>query len=203
MDIILLYKKSRSGELEYAVKSLDNLDYDRLLILDGSITLPRWGKGSWLNQLAKLEYACSLKDLSDPFLATADDVFVLDEWEPINYNKGSLQDHIDGRRVRDSYTRSLIVTKNWLEDRGLPTLSFELHTPFLYEKQKLKDLIDLMPKDNALQVRSLYGNYYKIDTEYMQDCKNPKDYEGKTILSTNEHIFAGELGSYIRGKLDA
>lgn len=203
MDIVIPYKKNTSGELEWALKSLQNIDgYERVIVLDDSVTLPDWGhKNMYANQIAKYLYVCTTEGISDSILASNDDVFILRKWKPVNYNRGSLESHIAGRRIRDAYTRSLVATKAWLEQNGLPTLSFELHTPFLYDKNKLKAIIELMPKDIPLQLRSIYGNYYGIQTEFMEDCKNIKDYEGKIILSTNESTFRGELGEYIRSKL--
>lgn len=199
MDIIIPYKQSRSGELEWALESLKNIKHDKVLVLGDDIELPKWGyQSKYHNQIAKLLHACNNEYVSERFAASMDDVFILDEWKPVNYNKGTLQDHIRSRGRNDTYTRSLQYTEAWLKRHGHGTLSFELHTPFVYDKQKLLDLILMIPLRQPMQIRSLYGNYYNIPTEYREDVKNPTEYIGKDIISTDDITFRGKLGKYVR-----
>lgn len=198
-QVVIPYKASDTTELDYAIKSINRYISEDVLVLDEKAPIDDWGRGSYLNQIAKFKYACETLPC-ESFLATADDVFILDEYKHVYHNRGTLQEQIELRRS-GAYKRSLIETKRWLEKRNLPTLSFELHTPFLYDRLKLLELINMMPKDKQIQIRSLYGNYYGVETEYSEDCKNPVNYRDRPILSTNAVTWRSEIGSYIRSRL--
>lgn len=215
MDCVIPYIKSHSQELLWSVLSLQNIKHGNVYVIgdkpdmEGIIHLEddkkAWSHyGSYWNQASKYLTACNNPDISDDFVASNDDFFVMSEWQPINYNRGTLSEHIQGRRMSDQYQRSLMYTEQYLEANNYPALSFELHTPFVYNKRKLKKLIESLPKNRArpLQIRSLYGNIYGVETERIADVKNISDYQGKMLLSTNEKTFtAGDIGEYIRFEL--
>lgn len=122
------------------------------------------------------------------------------EWQPVNYNRGTLQDHVKWRKKRDGYSRSLVQTDLYLTARNYPTLSFELHTPFVFNKRKLKYLINTLPKQSTtvLQIRSLYGNMYNVDTEYHDDVKNTLH---NVLMSSSNASFKTNIGNQIRAAL--
>lgn len=169
------------------------------------VPLPnRWAKlGNYSDQINKYLTACYDERISDDFIASNDDFFIMKTWKPTIYNRGTLEEHMRWRGRNDVYQKSLQATKDYLEKNGYETLSFELHIPFVYNKRLLKQLIESLPQDprKQLQIRSLYGNIYKVDSEYMTDVKNPKDYQGMTLLSTNEKTFRLDLGMYIQRNL--
>lgn len=213
MDVVYTYKHTNSDELEWSIKSLKNVGHRSVYVIgddpkiDGVTHIPpdkqKWGDYSkYHNQIQNYLTAWRYNDISDDFLAMNDDFFILRSWEPINYNRGSLKDHIKQRRINDLYARSLNETRKYLETRNFPALSYELHTPFIFNKALLKKLIiDL--GDNILnkyQLRSLYGNVYRAPTEYHEDVKNVINPNAELISSSNA-TWRGEVGDFIRERL--
>jgi len=209
MDIILLHRQKNSEEAIYAAKSLKNIKHDNLYVIGDKIVGTAriehirhdWARLSkYHDQISKLLQICDDERISNDFIATADDVFIMEPWQPVNYNRSTLTQHIAWRKRFDSYSRSLKFTEQWLKRNGYPTLSYELHSPFIYNKKLLRSLIlKLSMKPGAdWQIRSLYGNVYGVKTEYHQDFKNPHDPFELPILSTSKRTFSGELGKFIR-----
>ena len=121
-------------------------------------------------------------------------------------HRGSLEDHYKGRRLNDSYTKTLKKTLEYLKAKGIQNpLSYELHIPMIFNKQKLnkliEDIIPIIKYDSPLLTRSLYGNLYNIGGQEMPDVKNPPEYEDKTFLSTNNKTFKQDIGQYIKDNL--
>lgn len=212
MDIVIPYKLSKSQELEYAVKSCKNLEHDRIIVVgdkpDLEVTYwkPSIVRYAMLSPhhdvIAKLNYVLS-KDISDDFILMNDDFFVLKTTDIKPKHRGTLDQHIAGRRFEDSYTKSLRKTNEYLKSVGIKhPLSYELHTPMVFNKHKLKALYEqILPnidKGGVLLTRSLYGNIYKVGGTEMKDVKNPDIFRGKIFLSTSDKSFEQEIGYYIR-----
>jgi len=215
--VIYPYKKTYSIELKYSIKSLKNIKHDSVIVIGDkpSYYVPAqlipnkkysWSKFSPShNQISK--YLTGIKAINDEDLILMnDDMYILDKWIPENYNRGTLIDHIKQRGRADSYSVSLKNTMQHLDVMGLPTLSYEVHTPFIVKRDKLELAIDeLLPhiiNGKPILIRSYYGNRFGIKSTYIDDCKNPEDYKGKTLLSTDDQSFTSEdIGEYIRGKL--
>lgn len=216
MDVVYVHRRKNSDEIIWSIKSVrENLKPRNIFVIgddpnvEGVIVIKplknKWASLSkYHDQINKYLTACQLDIVSEDFIAMNDDFFVLDKWKPVNYNRGSLLQHINLRTKHDSYTRSLLNTEKYLRSKRLPTLSYELHTPFVFNKHRLQLLIASLRMEDRqpLQIRSLYGNTYDIDTRYMEDVKNITNYKGKKLLSTNEKHFKFEpIGSYIRSIL--
>lgn len=215
LDCVIVHKQKRSDEVLWAIKSIQkNLTHRNIYVIgdpveiDGVINVPHepqaWASLSkYHDVISKYFQACNIKELSDDFISINDDTYCMTDWQPLNYNRGSLREHYSQRGlIYDSYSKSLMRTERYLQQRELPTLSFELHTPFLYNKAKLKELILSINNIHlAWQIRSLYGNTYQCPTEPADDVKSPANPEGMPIISTNEPAFMGKLGDYIREQL--
>ena len=206
------YIKNYSRELEWSIKSLKNVEHGEVYVIGlkpdyevpATFISPQrnhWsGLSPYNDVINKILQACNL-DISDDFLYMNDDLFILDAYNGTTYDRGDLLDHINGRRP-DSYTTALRNTLQWLRKNNYPTKDFETHTPIVFNRDKMKQLIDrILPRINGghnVLIRSLYGNVYGVDSEYMEnDTKNPQNYIGRTILSTNENTFIGKIGQYI------
>lgn len=201
-DVVYLYKPNKTGELFWSIKSLKNIEHQNVYIVRD--TKHDWaGYSKYHNQIAKLLDVCNNDDVSEDFIMFNDDFYVMDKWTPINYNRGLLSDHIQQRNKRDTYSRSLIQTDLYLTGRNYKSLSYELHTPFIFNKTKLKSLIENLPQIRSLwlQIRSLYGNIYNVKTEYMPDVKNPMEYTDKILLSSSDTTIKLGLGQFIRSEL--
>lgn len=217
MDIVWVYKNSGSDELEYSVKSTKHIKHRKKFIVGDKPSfegdylhvkphIVRWSMLSTHHDVInKLDYVLS-QDLTENFIFFNDDMFVMEKSKVPVAHRGKLDDHIAGRKLNDSYTKSLKKTSEYLKSIGIPEpLSYELHIPIVYNKKKLKEMyttiIPLITHAGPMLTRSLYGNIYNIGGTYMADVKNVENYREYTFLSTNEKTFKTEIGEYIRSKL--
>jgi hypothetical protein len=219
MDMVWVYKNtSNSDELEYSIKSAKNVEHGREIVVGDKPLfettaehkkpyIVRWAYLSPHHDVvSKLNYACTL-DISDDFILMNDDFYCLIPTTIPTAHRGTLDDHIAGRRVNDSYTKTLSKTNDYLKSLGIDKpLSYELHIPMVFNKDKLsimyEELIPRYTHASVMLTRSLYGNIYNIGGEYMDDVKNATNYREQTFLSTNEKTFRGEIGSFIKESLD-
>ena len=206
MDIVIPYSYSFTEELKYTIRSLKNLPHRNVYILgdktheDVIHIRGDWSiQNAYRNQIEKYLTACKIPEVSDMFIATNDDIFIMKKWKPVYYNKGDLADNTAKLKRWDTYTRSLKDTLNYLQQNNLPTINFETHTPFVYDKTKLKDLIESLDfNHNIYQIRSIYGNTYSIKSQQITDVKNTKNFRELDIISTQDSTFSGEIGKYIK-----
>ena len=202
-DIVIPYKRNTSGELRSSLSLIDkNVPHRRVYVVE-DFDKKKNSNVTHINQILKIKWAIENLELTEDFYLYNDDFFVL---EPVKdtpyYHKGTIQDHIDSRKYYDYYTRSLRSTLSCLDDGAL---SYEMHVPFLFNRDKLYELIisleDKIESGECPLIRSYYGNAYNVGGEYMEDVKNVKDFVGKTYLSTTESTFRGKVGDYVRSMI--
>jgi len=219
MDVVWAYMASRNPqELEYSIKSVQkNIKHGRLIVIGDKPEFKtiaehhkppicRWAFLSPHHDVIAKIYHATTMDITDDFIFMNDDFYCMKPTEIKANHRGTIQKHIDGRSRNDAYTKSLVNTKKYLVDKGIvEPLSYELHTPIVYNKVKLKkmydDMMEIIKYNAPLLTRTLYGNIYKIGGEYMDDPKNPHEYDDKIFLSSSENSFAGRLGEYVKEKL--
>lgn len=217
MDIVWVYKETGSEELKYSIKSAGNLKHGRNIVvgdkpaydIDAEHIKPHIVRWQMLSPhhdvINKLHYATT-QDISEDFICMNDDFFIMKPTDIPVSHRGTIDEHVAGRRLNDGYTKSLAATGAYLKSIGIENpLSYELHVPIVYNKQKLKDMYDtiipIISHRGPLLTRSLYGNIYKIGGEHMGDVKNADDYQDMTFLSTNDKTFRSEIGDYIRANV--
>lgn len=200
-DVVIPYLKNGSGELETCIALIKkNFPHRNIHVIDQ----PSHGVASHIDQILKLKWAIENLNLTEEFYLFNDDFFVLEPVEGTPYfHRGTLEDHVASRPFKDIYSRALKTTSEYLGDGSL---SYEVHVPFVFNKQKLYTLImthfpRLIESRECPLIRSTYGNLYKVGGELIEDVKNIKDFEGKTYLSTTEGTFRRQIGNYIRSKV--
>lgn len=210
------YKKTWSRELSYSIKSLKNVPHSGVYIIgdkpdyDVPATIiapePHQMPYSAYTDVFMKHYTTCLEIDADELLVMNDDFFIMQPYDFQMYDRGSMTDHIAERSRNDPYKQMLQNTYDYLTAQGETTKDYTTHTPFLYNRKNLLALIEqVMPeikRGKTMSIRTLYGNIFNVPSETIKDVKNPEVYEGLPILSTNEHTFMGELGLYIRSKLD-
>lgn len=214
MDMVWVYvNRGEQEELEYSIKSAKNVEHGREIVIGDKPnfdvehmkpSIVRWSMLSPHHDvISKLNYLTQA-DVSDDFILMNDDFFVMKPTEIPVAHRGTLEDHIAGRRLNDSYTKTLRKTYDYLKLLGFENpFSYELHIPMVFNKKKLagmyETVIPRITSASPMLTRSLYGNIFEIGGEKMDDVKNMKDFEGQTFLSTNEKTFNDDIGKYIRG----
>ncbi len=217
-DVVIPYRKvTPDTELFFALKSWKNIPHRNIWIVGDK---PDWYKGNHIpiteykwnihipihNQENKIRAACEHPDISDDFILSNDDFFIMKPTQLKLFNRGTLQQHISERQRRDQYQRSLQQTLEILHRQDIAEpLSFDLHIPMLLNKQKRLELSYAMePKLNRGYMplfRSLYGNLYPEPSEYMVDVKNIGNFTDSVYLSTSDKTFKTDIGDYIKSVL--
>ena len=222
MNDLLLYvaPDRKNEELRYALRTWEkNLEFRKLYVVGGPI--PNWFAPD-IFQPNPMKYTkmrqcydnltLALKDdrLTEDIVLMMDDIFILKdfgEWRK-NYNRGTLQDQLDrldfAHHPSDEYLRMVDKTRQLLEKEMESPLSFEEHLPFFCNRKKMLDILEAYgpQKMQHLLYRSIYGNRYKVDTEFRLDIKL-KNMEARVpqdafAFSTNGLSFRGNGGSYAK-----
>ena len=218
-DIVYMVKDAiYNEELRYSLRSVEkNFPHKRVVFIGGKpmycnpdkqIVVNQKGATKWDRVRAMLKQIAETDDITENFVLFNDDFFIM---EPVTelppYRYGTLQELCQrierknkGRPTK--YTLSLEKTIKALEEKGLPTINFELHMPILLNRGKLLEVIERFPEVKG--TRSLYGNSYLVSfSKPMKDVKifgsKTVPSEGQLFLSTDDVSFAnGEVGRFIR-----
>lgn len=98
----------------------------------------------------------ALRELGEPFIWSADDIYWLEPAEPVRWAIGHLED-ATGNTI---YARRKRATAAWLRQRFHPTHDYEAHVPMLVDPGPMIEVLDLILRLgwSGLDKRSLYGN---------------------------------------------
>lgn len=207
LDIVYFVKDGffKNEELRYSLRSVaKNMPHRKVWIFGGApvnilpdvrIKTKQEGRTKWDKVRAMFLLACNSKDLTDDFILFNDDFFIMkptDKIEPVY--RCPLDKHIEIlEKFRPTeYSRLLRDCLNTLKGKGVKQpLSYELHTPFIFNKEKLKKILDEFPDQHC--TRTIYGNIYGIGGERMNDIKmftdKPEfDYKKSQFLSTDDSM---------------
>lgn len=200
MDVVYFVKDGiHNDELRHSIRSVcKNMPYRRIWIFGGCpknivpdvrVRVEQEGKTKWDKVHAMFKMAAENKEISDDFVLMNDDFFIMKPITKIDtIHRGLLEDHVKVLGT-GQYRRMLEGIDAELKKRGKSTYSYELHTPFVYNKKKLLKLLNDNP--NLRCTRTMYGNLYKIGGKRASDVKifssTPDfDYENTTFLSTDD-----------------
>lgn len=120
----------------------------------------------------KLMMVCSNEAISDPFFYIHDDHFITHSIDPLefpNYYRGELT----AIRNETDYMQTVMNTINALQGLGMRTLDFDTHTPILFSKIKLMQVINMVDWNVAhgYCIKSLYGNATRVEPTFAPDGK--------------------------------
>jgi hypothetical protein len=199
-DVVIPYLPSNTGELDACIALIEkNLPYRKIYvlsdILDDSIA-------PHANQILELKNAILNLDVTDEFYYCNDDFFVMKPVEKIPcFHKGLLIDHYN----RTGWLPYKKAIKNTLDYLPEGALSYEVHIPVLFNKQKLLKLIEeiepLIAKNRCPLIKSAYCNTYNVGGEQIDDVKNVKDFTTRDYLSTDDRSFNMAIGQYVKSQL--
>lgn len=208
-DVCYVVKNTAENEeLRYSLRSLQNLPNVRNVWIYGgkpNFLVDKYHKKSFDQNGSKWENSAKIfweiindDDITDDFYLMMDDVFIMQPVSKfINFSRTSMETS----RHSIYYDEKRNVC-NWLKKHHKPIRDFDAHRPFLYNREKVKQLYPHYPNQTCF--RSLYGNWYNIPTETHPDCKvfsvgrysPPSD---DFCLSTTDRSFnKGQVGELIR-----
>jgi len=209
-DVVIPYRLSRSGELNYTLRSLKNLAHRNVFIigdypsgLRGIEYIPYYQSHNVAkNTLEILKIALDNENISDDFIWMHDDMMILRPIRKIPiYHMGSYEQVIENTKQNNFYKKIKVNTFNLLKEHGVQDpLFFDVHTPFVFNKTKLSQAIHLM--NDKVNKISLYANLNGLEGKRIpQDVKvrGLKTYYHDTFVSTHDASFGvGETGKRIR-----
>lgn len=157
----------------------------------------------WANIFKMYKMVCNNKEISEDFWLFNDDFFIMKKVKKgPNYYEGDLYKRVvtleDAHGGITPYSQQLRYTLQELEGMGCETKNYALHVPMLMNREKGKELCNII---SGPMIRCVYGNYFKIGGEDHRDVKIDrldrlaKDTE---YLSTNDKSFNGMVGDQIR-----
>lgn len=208
LDVVYFVSAFPKGDLLYSIRSVaKNLQFRHLWIYGGKRTnikpdkyvriMNQKGGDKWEKVRGMYKEVCLNDEISDNFIMFHDDFFMM---KPINkiepIYRGTFEQHISAVEAKfgkdiSKYTSLLKNASETLKNANKGTLSYELHTPFVFNRQKLLEILELYPNSHC--IRSIYANYYKIGGKQHHDVKifnsEPDfDYKNEEMLSTDDVI---------------
>lgn len=222
-DIVYLVKdKPINEELRYSLRSVEqNLPHRHVFLFGGCPTfvdkkkvkhkyIPQGKHSKWDNTSDLLKQVCLDKDVSENFILFNDDFFVMRPIKQmVTYHDRTLAERIDDfskKYPTSRYVQRLKVARQTLGLHGVSNpLNFELHTPMLFNKEKLLEVYREYSEVGAK--RTIYGNLFVETTPQMSDVKHYNAYttpeQGIAYCSTTDMSFAiGLVGKLLRSKFN-
>lgn len=203
MDLVYLYKGGSKTELFLSIKSVWKFlkGYRHIYIVGDYVEFPtvknvislQHGTSRYNNSYLKMIDACNHPDISDDFLLMNDDFIFLKD---VHVNDIPTY-HLTGIKELGNTpadTRHVLFrnTAEYLESQNKPLNHFDVHFPMIINKKKFLS----MPSDKEYAYRSLYGNLYSENLEYLEQgdnvCKSldefSKKFEKFPIISTHNKL---------------
>lgn len=206
LDIVYFVKDGiRNEEFRYSLRSVcANMAYNRVWVYGGCpfnivpdfrVRVEQEGKTKWDRVRSMFRMVCENREVTDDFILFNDDFLVM---QPTNELTPAwrcpLTEHVElskgaSFRGRNPYADILEECRLVLEKEGASQYSYELHTPFVFNKAKLLALLDKHPDIHC--TRTLYGNLYNIGGRQSNDIKiftvvPDFDYKSVQFLSTDD-----------------
>lgn len=181
MDFVYICRSGENEELRYSIRSVINSFPDaKVWVVGGK---PDWYIGSYIqvkqdqnrysNVQNNLKAICESEYIADDFIFMNDDFFIINNISSIEVFNGGLllnklNEYID-LDARSMYSNMLNVTYDRLIKIGFDNpVDYELHVPFLVNKEKLKTIVNKHPR---FLWRSMYGNIFNIGGKTIKDVK--------------------------------
>lgn len=204
-DIVIPIGKSKTDylDLRYALRGIEKhvMNYREIVIvgekpswIQGVVHIPhsddadrKWKERNIWN---KFMASCLVSEISESFLATNDDIFIIEDIDATTYPyyyKGTCYEAMLSNT--SFYRATMAHTKSFLERRGFKDINADTHTPIIYNK---KEFLNTFEEENWLTpwgygIKSLYCAINKKPMTFMEDCKISK----KVTLEEVERLAKG------------
>lgn len=221
-DIVYFCRGGDNEELKYSLRSVEKNFPHRKVWIYGE--KPEWchpdefvyisqerrnQNTKWDRVRAMFRQVCINPEITENFVLFNDDFYVMQPIEELPpYYRCPLCEYIVRlellhQNTPSEYSMLLRRAFQVLDGAKLPTNSYELHIPMMFNKHKLLEVLGAFPEHKA--TRSLYANYNRLDGVQHDDVKvYQKDMEfdrSSDYLSSEDGVFDGtEFGEFIREK---
>ena len=204
LDIVYFVKDgTKNEEFRYSLRSVcQNMPFNRVWVFGGCplnivpdirVRVDQVGKTKWDRVRNMYKMVCENKEITDNFIMFHDDFFVMKPTDHIiPLYRCTLDEHIKILEPQrpTAYSKLLRGCRDAI--KGDIALSYEIHTPFIFNKKLLLNALNTFPDCHA--IRTIYGNlYYAGQSERSNDVKifsiKPGfDYKNSRFLSTDDSI---------------
>jgi hypothetical protein len=190
-DVVIPVREgARNEQLRFTLRAIAANFPARVLLIGGR---PDWahlerlpsvqGDDGYTNQVRAMRIACLSDQVSDPFVWWCDDTYLLHPLAEVPRLARS-----DWATATGEWASRMHRARKTLEQRGLPTLNYELHIPMLIDKATMLAALDI-----GQDMRTVYGNLAGYAIAEVPDVKlrrisDPWP-EGATFVSTNNATF--------------
>lgn len=189
IDIVYLYTAGTdTTEIKYSLRSIEKhvTGFRNLYIIGDDpgifkdaiiINHPNQHKGNRARCIyERILRACQEEGLSDYFLYNSDDIFLLRKFEAKTfpyYYCNTLPATFQQMGKENAYRKYVESTLSALQEKQLPVINFNGHSPILYHKSLY---IDIMSQYNweapkGYISKSIYCNTLKLEGKYLKDIK--------------------------------
>lgn len=201
MDIVYPYRSATDDfELRYSLRSLVNVRHDRVIVAGDkpaitakSVTYVAVDRIEDRYQSSTLNIVSAIRDadIRGDFTVMHDDIFILRPWTFRHEHRCSIHEYLSSGHAAGHYRERIESTRNLLTAKGVADpLWFGLHTPTIYNAQRLLDMVEGFAGQNYL-LRTLYHNLYPAPSERADDVK-AKSWQARTsetgILSISDEL---------------
>jgi len=180
MDVIYPYKTHRDGfELRHSLRSLAYADHDRVIVAGD---VPDWHSNALVcvpvarvanrfqSSTANI-LAAAQESGADRVMVMHDDIFLLRGLEYRHENRGSIAEYLSSGCCGGEYRKHVIATRDILAAHGVSDpIWFGLHTPTIYDRRKLIDVIREF-SDRPCLLRTVYHNLHPELSQRRDDVK--------------------------------
>jgi hypothetical protein len=169
-DVVYTNKDGENLELRYSLRTLANVDHDRVWVFGGS---PAWlenvkyrhrmqGGSPYSATRGHIAAACNTHEVSDPFLLWNDDFYAMQKIGVVPvYHRGPLKAVLEKyAAMRTPWAKGLRETAALLEKQGLTkALSYDVHLPLVVHKTPMREALRWAKdvRTDAVHLRTLYG----------------------------------------------
>lgn len=112
-----------------------------------------------IDTLEKLKLAIESPEVTERFIWTNDDIYLINRVSLAHIELPKVLGTLEPDNFSDTYAENLRRTVALLDKAGLPKLNYSTHTPVLFEKSKLKEMLNRFPEaESGVLFSSLYFN---------------------------------------------
>lgn len=205
MDVVYPLKATGEPyyELRYSLRSLRNLDHDRVFIVGGC---PRWAtnvvhlpttqnRGKYDNLCHNIEVACKSDFISDPFIIFNDDFIVMQPVKEVTFHwRETVDEGIERYKKHgrmNDWIQPMKDVKLACEILGIENpVSYELHIPMVVHKEPMLQALQMIPHGPVW--RTMYGNLARVGGTKIPDVKiysRRSSVPPGPYVSTNDDVF--------------
>lgn len=148
-----------------------------------------------IDTMEKLKLAIESPEVTERFIWTNDDIYLVNRVSLAHIEIPKVLGELKPEKFKGTYAENMSRTVMLLDKFGLPKLNYGTHTPVLFEKFRLKSMLERFPEsESGVLFSSLYFNFqpfpaYPVVLDWETDqfllpivSRNPNEQKAKELL---------------------